>query len=85
MKIGNLTLAERIVINFQRAGIKDIAVVTGALAGQVEKSLHRFGVAFLKNENYMSAMIYRISQQVKEDPALVFLNTEQNIISYKEY
>lgn len=51
MKIGNLTLAERIVINFQRAGIKDIAVVTGTLAEQVEKSLHRFGVAFLKNED----------------------------------
>ena len=58
MKIGNLTLAERIVINFQRAGIKDIAVVTGALAGQVEKSLHRFGVAFLKNENYEGSELF---------------------------
>ena len=35
VKIGNLTLAERIVINFQRAGIKDIAVITGASAKQV--------------------------------------------------
>ena len=58
VKIGNLTLAERIVINFQRAGIKDIAVITGASAKQVEKSLHRFGVTFLKKENYESSELF---------------------------
>ncbi len=52
MKIGNMTLAERVVINFQRVGVKDIAVVTGCQAEQVEKALHRFGVVFLRNENY---------------------------------
>lgn len=29
MKIGNFTMAERVVINFKRAGIQDIVMVTG--------------------------------------------------------
>ena len=29
MKIGNLTMAERVVINFKRSGIRDIVMVTG--------------------------------------------------------
>ena len=28
MKIGNFTMAERVVINFKRAGIQDIVMVT---------------------------------------------------------
>lgn len=51
-RIGNLTLAERMVINFQRVGIKDIVVVTGYQAEQVEKALHRFGVVFLRVGDY---------------------------------
>ena len=29
MKIGDLTMAERVIVNFRRAGVKDIVMVTG--------------------------------------------------------
>lgn len=47
-----LTMAERAVLNFQRAGIRDIVVVTGYESGALEKSLHGYGVVFLKNDRY---------------------------------
>lgn len=43
---------ERIVVNFQRAGIKDIVMITGYQAEQLEKSLHRRGITFLRNDAY---------------------------------
>ncbi len=57
MKIGDMTLVERVVVNFQRAGIKDIVVVTGYQAERVEKTLHHFGVTFLKNEDYKTTQM----------------------------
>lgn len=53
----SLTAAERVAVNFQRAGIKDIVMVTGYRAEQVEKALRRFGITFLRNEGYESARI----------------------------
>jgi len=53
----SLRAAERVAVNFQRAGIKDIVVVTGYQAEQVEKALRRFGITFLRNEGYESARI----------------------------
>ena len=52
MKIGNLTMAERVVLNFQRAGIKDIVMITGFQGKLLEKSLHHYGITFLRNEDY---------------------------------
>lgn len=54
-EIDSLTAAERVAVNFQRAGIKDIVMVTGYRAEKVEKALRRFGITFLRNEDYGSA------------------------------
>lgn len=50
-----LTAAERVAVNFQRAGIKDIVMITGYRAETVEKALRRFGITFLRNEGYVSS------------------------------
>lgn len=52
MKIGNRTMAERVIMNFRRAGIEEIAIVTGYRCDQMEKELRGFGVTFLKNADY---------------------------------
>lgn len=58
MKIGDLSFAERVVINFQRAGVKDIVMVTGYRAEQIEKALYHFGITFLRNENYETTQMF---------------------------
>lgn len=52
MKIGNLTMAERVVIHFKRAGIRDIVMVTGFHSNLLEESLGYLDITFLENENY---------------------------------
>ncbi len=58
MKIGDMTMAERVVVNFQRAGIKDIVMVTGFQAKILEKSLQHYGITFLRNENYETTQMF---------------------------
>ena len=58
MKIGNLTMVERVVVNFLRTGIKDIVMITGYRGDEVEKSLRHFGVTFLRNENYETTQMF---------------------------
>lgn len=50
--VGKLTRAERIILNFQNAGIGEIAVVTGNRAQELEHSLKYRGVVFLHNPDY---------------------------------
>lgn len=45
-----LSLWERIVLNFQRAGVKDIVMVTGYQAEEIEKRLRHCGITFLRND-----------------------------------
>lgn len=52
MKIGDMTMAERVVTNFQRAGISDIVMVTGYQSDLLIKSEKKLGITFLKNEEY---------------------------------
>lgn len=52
MKVGDMMLAERVVINFKRCGIKDIVMVTGYRAEELEKNLNKLGITFLKNKDY---------------------------------
>lgn len=58
MKIGSRTMAERVVVNFQRAGVKEIVMVTGYHSEQLEKELQGFGITFLKNENYETTQMF---------------------------
>lgn len=58
MKNGEMAMPERVVVNFQRAGVKDIVIVTGYQAETVQKELQHFGVTFLKNEAYETAEMF---------------------------
>lgn len=52
MKVGDMMLAERVVINFKRCGIEDIVMITGYRSEELEKSLNKLGITFLKNKEY---------------------------------
>ncbi len=58
MKIGSLTMAERVIVNFQQAGITEIVMVTGYRSDQLEKALQNFGVTFLKNAQYETTQMF---------------------------
>lgn len=58
MKIGDLTMAERVVMNFKRAGVKEIVMVTGYQAKKLEKELHHLGITFLRNEDYETTQMF---------------------------
>lgn len=58
MPIGNLTFAERVVCNFSRVGVRDIVVVTGFRAEDVERVLRGRGVVFLRNERYAETEMF---------------------------
>lgn len=48
--IGDLSLVKRVILNFQRAGIRDIVLVCGEEDSVLKKELRGFGVTFLKME-----------------------------------
>ncbi len=52
MKIGNFTMAERVAINFKRAGIQDIVMVTGYRSRQLEAYLDYLDLEFVENKQY---------------------------------
>ena len=58
MKIGNRTMAERVIMNFRQAGVEEIAMVTGYRSKQMEKELREFGVTFLKNTAYETTEMF---------------------------
>ena len=58
MKIGELTMAERVVTTITQAGVNDIVVVTGYRADEVEAELSKFGVAFVRNDNYQNTQMF---------------------------
>lgn len=58
MKVGDLTFADRVVLNFRRAGVRDIVMVTGYQAALLEKSLCGKGVVFLRNEAYETSQMF---------------------------
>lgn len=51
-KIGTISVAERIIANFQQANVFPIVVITGYRAAELEKQLSRMGVICLRNEAY---------------------------------
>ena len=51
MKIGEMSLAERVIVNFRRAGVKDIVMVTGFNADEnLNCSYNVGGRAYLPEE-----------------------------------
>ncbi|MBO5461475.1 MAG: NTP transferase domain-containing protein [Ruminococcus sp.] len=55
--IDGLTMAERVITTFQRAGIKEIVIVTGHQTEEMKKVLRGKGVVFLENESYYAAQM----------------------------
>lgn len=51
-------MAERVVLNFRRAGVKDIVMVTGYQAEKLEKELGYLGITFLRNEEYETTQMF---------------------------
>ena len=58
MKIGDMSIAERVVVNFRRAGVSDIVMVTGYNADNLEKALKDFGITFVRNNNYENTQMF---------------------------
>jgi len=52
LKIGNFTAIEHIILGFRFAGIKNIVIVTGNKAEELESSLKSLDLVFLKNDMY---------------------------------
>ena len=46
--VGGLSHVKRVVLNFQRAGIKDLILVCGEEEDTLKKQLRGFGVTFLR-------------------------------------
>jgi len=57
MKIGNMTIIERIISTFQSAEIDHIVIVTGNQGKILEDHLKNQGITFLRNENYASTQM----------------------------
>ncbi len=51
---GEISMAERVILNFKGAGINDIVMVTGHKRKELEKALNSYGITFLQNENFKS-------------------------------
>lgn len=58
MSVGGMSFAERVVTNFKRAGVRDIVMVTGYHADELENRLKHLGIVFLRNENYAHTQMF---------------------------
>ena len=58
LQIGNIPAAEHIILSFRAAGIKDIAVVSGYNAAELEGKLKHLGLVFLRNEQYENTEMF---------------------------
>lgn len=58
LNIGSISIAQRILANFQQAGIKKIVMVTGYNATALERHLAGRGVVFLRNEDYETTQMF---------------------------
>lgn len=58
MKIGDMSIAERVIVNFRRAGVDEIVMVTGYNAENLEKALRDFDITFVRNNNYENTQMF---------------------------
>lgn len=58
LKIGNISVIERIIINFKRARVSPIVVVTGHHAEELEKHLSTLEVICVRNEAYATTEMF---------------------------
>ncbi|MEE0203583.1 MAG: nucleotidyltransferase family protein [Muricomes sp.] len=58
MQIGRITMIERVILNFQSAGIKEIVVVTGRKSCDIEKQICHMGIISIKNPDYAVTQMF---------------------------
>lgn len=58
LKVGNLSMIERIITNFQQAEVHPIVVVTGYQRKELEKKISHLGVICISNEKYASTEMF---------------------------
>jgi len=58
LKINEKTIIETLIHTLQLAGVKDILVVTGNRADELEAVLSVMGVSFLRNDNYAQTSMF---------------------------
>ena len=58
MKLNDISFTERIVRNFQQAGVRDVMMITGYKSDELEDQLRGLGVIFLKNEDYQTSQMF---------------------------
>lgn len=59
LKIGETTFAERVITAFREAGIENIVVVTGYRGDELEQSLKKKGVRFIRNNAYRNTDMFK--------------------------
>ena len=58
MKVGDMSFAERVVQSFRQAGVRDIVMVMGYRAEELESQLRGLGVIFLQNDDYAATQMF---------------------------
>ncbi|WMJ84005.1 NTP transferase domain-containing protein [Oscillospiraceae bacterium LTW-04] len=58
LNIGSISIAQRIIATLHQAGVTKIVVVTGYNAEALERHLAKYGVIFLRNENYQTTQMF---------------------------
>ncbi len=58
LNVGSISIAQRVVANFQQAGVDKIVMITGYNATLLERHLAGNGIVFLRNENYETTQMF---------------------------
>ncbi len=58
LNIGSISIAQRVVANFQQAGVDKIVMITGYNATMLERHLAGNGIVFLRNEQYETTQMF---------------------------
>ena len=82
---GNLTVIEKVIATFLKAGLEDILVVTGGAHEQVEKALEGYQVRKIQNQDYatgemLSSLQYGLNHMLEQaQAALIALGDQPQI------
>lgn len=63
LKVGNLTMAERVALNFQRAGAEEIVMVTGYRAAFLKSKLDYLDIRFIENPDYETTDMFESAKR----------------------
>lgn len=58
MEIHGMSMVQRIITTFQQLAIKEIVVITGFNAQELEQQLKKYGVVCIRNENYATTQMF---------------------------